>query len=91
MNTSFSEQLLYSSEIVIKKTNLENYLPSIYFFKNSTLKIYWLLYPTVQKDFQSLTHYLPVFSYDDRGSKFEFYIKKGVMKKFPMSVATMRR
>ena len=39
----------------------------------------------------TLTHYLPVFSYDDRGSKFEFYIKKGAMKKFPMSVAPMRR
>ena len=39
----------------------------------------------------SLTHYLPVSSYDDRGSKFKFYIKKGSMKKFPMSVATMRR
>ena len=38
-----------------------------------------------------LTHYLPVSSYDDRGSKFKFYIKKGSMKKFPMSVATMRR
>ena len=31
----------------------------------------------------SLTHYLPVSSYDDRGSKFKFYIKKGSMKKFP--------
>ena len=39
----------------------------------------------------SLTHYLPVSTYDDRGSKFKFYIKKGSMKKFPMSVATMRR
>ena len=28
-----------------------------------------------------LTHYLPVSSYDDRGSKFKFYIKKGSMKK----------
>ena len=28
-----------------------------------------------------LTHYLPVSSYDDRGSKFKFYIKKETMKK----------
>ena len=42
--------------------------------------------------FAVLTHYLPVSSYDDRGSKFKCYIKKKKsMKKFPMSVATMRR
>ena len=52
---------------------------------NHPFSLYFLKLEVIESehsaDSWALTHYLPVFSYDDRGSKFEFYIKKGSMKK----------